>query len=98
MQELNQKIPDGLVKCEVCGEYRGKTKEKNLSNWRNLEKLISVSCLCEGILCPKCKKNKIHRPVSNSYFPEDNSVWHYPYFSGMRPCDECRNKKAAQKP
>ncbi|MBU2028869.1 hypothetical protein KJ761_03185 [Patescibacteria group bacterium] len=92
------KIPEGFIKCEVCGEYNGETKMKNL-NWGesfikgSSEEYISVSCLCQGIPCPKCKKNKIHRPISNSYSEEDNSIGHWPYFSGMRACDECRKEK-----
>lgn len=92
------KIPEGFIKCEVCGEYNGETKMKNL-NWDDSfikgssEEYISVSCLCQGIPCPKCKKNKIHRPISNSYSEEDNSIGHWPYFSGMRACDECRKEK-----
>ena len=94
-------IPEGLVRCEVCGEYRGKVMYKDL-NWEGSfdkenkeksEECLGVSCLCEGILCAKCKKNKIHRPISNSYNEEDNSIGHWPYFSGMRPCDECRKNK-----
>jgi hypothetical protein len=89
------KIPEGFIKCEVCGEYNGETKMKNLNGGSPLsdeesEEYISVSCLCKGIPCPKCKKNKIHRPITNSYSEEDNSVGHWPYFSGMRACDECR--------
>ena len=51
---------------------------------------LTVSCLCDGILCSKCKKNKIHRPISNYYDPKENRIWHVPYFGGMIPCAECR--------
>jgi len=94
----NQKIPKGLHQCKICGEYKGKMLEKDL-NWgdsfdgENKEKstqYLSVSCLCDGILCPKCKKNKIHRPISNYYDPKENQIWHIPYFGGMIPCAECR--------
>lgn len=94
-------IPKGLDKCEKCGEYKGSVMEKDL-NWDdsfNKEKLgkseeyLTVSCLCDGILCYKCKKNKIHRPISNSYDPETNRVWHHPYFTGMVGCAECRKNK-----
>lgn len=93
------KIPKGLVKCEVCGEYKGSVKENDLS-WsdysdkesvNNSEEILGVSCLCDGILCPKCKKNKIHRPISNSYDETDNSIGHWPYFTGMMGCEECRS-------
>ncbi len=100
MTEKN-KIPEGLYKCEKCGEYKGRVKEKDL-NWEDTyfkedaeksEECLGVTCLCEGILCPKCKKNKIHRPISNSYDKETNTIWHSPWFSGMKVCDECRERK-----
>ena len=95
-----KKIPEGLVKCEVCGEYKGEVKEKDL-NWgdsyfdkaevEKSEECLSVSCLCDGILCHKCKKNKIHRPISNSYDEINNDIGHWPWFTGMMPCEECKN-------
>ena len=90
-----RKIPEGFIKCKVCGEYNGETKMKNLNwgdepCWKNSsEDYVTVSCLCYGILCHKCKKNKVSRPISNSYYEEDNTVWHHPYFTGMRACSEC---------
>lgn len=94
-----KKIPEGLVRCEVCGEYKGEVKEKDL-NWNDLyfnkaeaeksEEYLSVSCLCDGILCHKCKKNKIHRPISNSYDEIDNDIGYWPWFTGMMPCKECK--------
>jgi hypothetical protein len=101
MNNLQSNIPKGLVKCEVCGEYKGKAMKKDL-NWHDSfdkeskersEEYIGVSCLCDGILCRRCMKNKIHRPVSNSYEEENNSIGHWPYFSGMMPCGECRKNK-----
>ena len=87
-----------LCKCRKCGEYNGAIKKKEL-NWVNppneeeAEKYITVSCLCNGILCPSCKTNKIHRPISNSYDPESNTIAHWFYLSGQRPCDECRKRE-----
>lgn len=95
---LGKKIPEGLVKCEVCGEYRGRIMSKDL-NWsdsfdkENKEKsdeYLGVSCLCDGVLCRRCKTNKVHRPISNSYDEKSNSVSHWPYFAGMMPCIECK--------
>jgi len=98
--QIYQKIfptPKGFKKCPVCGEYKGKTKAKNL-NWNyssgiDPNQIISVSCLCDGILCPKCHLNKIHRPVSNQYDQQANMIWHIPWFAGQAGCSECRNKK-----
>lgn len=94
------KIPEGLYRCDKCGEYKGKVKAKDL-NWdyyfdrekmEKSEEILSASCLCDGILCPKCKKNKIHRPISNSYDPETNTIEHWPYFTGMMGCRKCEEK------
>ena len=91
-------VPKGLHKCEKCGEYKGTVMEKDL-NWNDSfnkaeseksEEYLTVSCLCDGTLCRKCKKNKIHRPISNSYDAGTNKIWHHPYFSGMKSCGECR--------
>ena len=49
--------------------------------------------LCHGIPCPRCKARLIHRPISNTFDPESNSIWHTPYFGGMMPCKECRAKE-----
>ena len=98
MENENSK---GLIKCGVCGEYNGEIIKKYL-DWGNDffnnspeegEKTISVTCLCNGILCKKCKKNKIHRPVSNSYIESSNSIIHWPWFTGMMECDACRDSK-----
>lgn len=92
--------PEGLYKCKKCGEYKGSVMEKDL-NWNGSfhkteaeksEEYLTASCLCDGILCPICKKNKIHRPISNSYDEKDNDILHHPYFTGMMGCDECREE------
>ncbi len=98
--ELYQQIfpvPKGLTKCLICGEYKGKTKAKYL-NWDypsgiNPNQIISTSCLCDGIICPKCHISKIHKPVSNQYDQETNSIWHSPWFAAQAGCQKCRDKK-----
>jgi hypothetical protein len=61
-------IPNGLTKCAACGEYRGKVHASALNwNWErpdDPERRIGVTCLCDGILCSRCKRNKIHRPIT----------------------------------
>ncbi len=97
------KIPEGLYRCKQCGEYKGEAMKKDL-NWEGglneeaekNEEYINVSCLCDGILCHKCKKNKIRRPISNSYDEESNSIWHTPYFSAQFGCVECREKRSIE--
>jgi len=82
-------IPEGLHKCEECGEYKGQV-EKDGEN-------ILMSCICEGILCPKCKKNKIRRPISNYYNEKNNSIWHDPHFTAQFGCDECRERQPSKR-
>jgi hypothetical protein len=57
------------------------------------EEVITATCLCVGILCMRCKKNKIHRPISNTYDPETNTIEHWFWLSGMVPCRECKEKE-----
>jgi hypothetical protein len=88
-------VPLGFEQCNICGEFNGITDASNLS-WGDRfcpTGEISVSCLCHGILCRSCGKNLIHRPISNSYHPDVNEVWPFPWFAGMIPCSECRAKK-----
>ena len=95
--DKQNKIPEGFVKCPVCGEYKGETRAKYL-NWSQNSfiepnKIISSSCRCSWIICPKCNVNKIPKPVSNQYDQLTNSIWHIPWFAGQAGCDNCRNKK-----
>jgi hypothetical protein len=87
------------MKCTVCGEYRGKVCANALNwNWERTEdrqRLIGVTCLCDGILCSRCKRNKIHRPITNSYDEARDAIEHWPYFSGMIPCAECQSRERA---
>lgn len=98
--KVSYKTPEGLYKCEECGEYEGEVKEKDLSFHDRLgyetpdgDGFIKVSCLCDGILCHRCKKNKIHRPLSNSYDEKNNDIVHHPYLSGLTSCAECKENK-----
>ena len=95
---LCDKIPPGFRLCDECGEYTGTTQSKYL-RWREFhprlatpEEPVSVRCLCEGILCKCCGKRFIHRPISNSYDSDDNSIWHWPWFTGMIPCEDCKKR------
>jgi formylmethanofuran dehydrogenase subunit E len=67
----------GLVKCEICGEYKSKPKTK-----------ANVLCDCSDIVCTKCKVNKTRRPISNHFSAIDGSIWHTPYF--LHLCKNCR--------
>lgn len=70
----------GLKKCEVCGEYKGFLAKKG-------EK-IGATCICDGIICNKCKVTKMRRPVSNVYDEDTDEFWHTPWF--LHVCKSCR--------
>jgi hypothetical protein len=92
-----KKIPDGLKKCSKCGEFRGFVLEKELIakglyfRTGDPTRSIKINCLCEGPLCSKCGKNRIHRPISNFWDEEQGCAVHVPWCVGFLPiCDECR--------
>lgn len=62
------------------------------------EKIISVTCLCHGPLCRRCGVVRIHKPGSNSYESETNSIGHWPGFSGMAPCGACQEQRGGTIP
>jgi hypothetical protein len=81
-------LPPGLSTCPVCGTIRGETpgplKDGQVGLWKS-------TCLCEGPFCRRCKRNRIRRPVSIYYDPDDGEWWHVPYFAAMAECRECRS-------
>lgn len=88
--------PPGFVRCETCGEYNGHTDSGNLGPGKNHQptgNIVTVACLCHGIPCKHCGKLK-HRPISNSYDPDTNAIWHTPYFNGWFGCARCEVKRA----
>ncbi len=54
------------------------------------DKIVSVTCLCHGPLCRRCGVVHVHKPGSNSYDLETNTIEHWPGFFGMIPCAACR--------
>ena len=97
-----QVIPEGLQQCPVCGEFNGSVRAGDL-NWEGSliqhdpDERIGVSCLCHRPLCKQCKQRRIHRPPSNSYDPETNSIAYQPWFMGMFPCSVCRALEKSSK-
>jgi len=86
-------IPKGLIKCEVCGDYKGEARAGDLnqnSPPSDPEQMIGVSCKCEWILCPKCGVEKMRRPISNYYDEADNQIWHSSFVLGWAGCKTCR--------
>ena len=75
-----------LSRCSVCGELTGTFLYED--QWG--AEFTTVRCICEGITCRGCGKNKIRRPISNYYDEQTSRVWHTPYFGSLLPCCECR--------
>ena len=90
-------VPEGLFRCPECGEWRGVTAAKEIFGPdhffedENPERAVTISCICDGIPCPRCKTNRIHRPISNQW-DERGGFGHNPWFAGMNPCKECRSE------
>jgi hypothetical protein len=84
-------IPRGLVRCAVCHEYRGAVRNDDLPPARQREEaVVAVLCICDGIPCRKCRKERIHRPISNYWDEARGALIHCPWFSGQAPCKRCR--------
>ena len=90
-------IPPGFWRCEDCGEFRGTTKEKYLApsvvSAVEPNRLITVTCLCEGPLCRECGVSRTPRPMSERYHLETNSVWYRPHFYYALSCAKCRERR-----
>jgi hypothetical protein len=84
-------IPRGLVRCEVCHEYRGAVRNDDLPPASQREEaVVAVLCICDGIPCRKCGKDRIHRPISNYWDEARGALIHCPWFSAQAPCERCR--------
>jgi hypothetical protein len=78
--------PSSLEKCEICGEYKGIVYEHQTP----IETLnVLVECLCDGEFCRNCKKNRVHRPISNYFNESSGRIIHVPHF-GPCICSECQ--------
>ncbi len=84
--------PIGLRRCRQCGELYGRTYYGTPYDRIFLE-AVTVTCLCKGIVCHWCKKNAIHRPISNYFDEETGTIWHVPHFGFLARCRECRARR-----
>jgi hypothetical protein len=80
--------PRGLIRCEVCGEWRGSGVAPDPPDGATVS-TAKISCLCDGLVCGNCGQERIHRPVSDRYDEESGTVWHLPYFMGLKNCRVC---------
>jgi hypothetical protein len=95
-------VPEGLSRCPICDEYKGVMALGHLTGFsssiyrfEDSSTPLTVQCICDGILCRTCNKNRIHRPISNTW-DERGGFGHMPYFAAMMPCKDCRAKKKAK--
>jgi len=77
--------PDRLESCLICGEARGVTRVVD----EYCCERATVLCLCDGVVCTRCRKGRRHRPVSNYYDEKLGKVLHVPHFMGWASCPEC---------
>jgi hypothetical protein len=90
-------IPRGLVRCEVCHEYRGAVRNDDLPTASQREEaVVAVLCICDGIPCRKCETGRIHRPISNYWSEAKGALIHCPWFSAQAPCDQCRAEQQSR--
>lgn len=87
-------IPIGLRRCLQCGRLRGTTYWPEPDEPGFLTE-TPISCLCDGIVCARCRKNAIFRPISNYFDDETARVRHVPWFAAQRPCAECAAQERA---
>ncbi len=78
-------VPEGLETCPTCGEFRGVTQIVDEDGSQR----VAVSCLCDGVVCTRCRKGRRHRPISNYYDERSGKVIHVPHFTGWATCPEC---------
>ncbi len=79
MARLAVRIPDGLEKCEVCGEWKG------VCLYRDdvLREYVwgRAHCVCENdSLCRRCRRQLYRRKIGADYYNEDRGLVHVPFF------------------
>jgi ribosomal protein S14 len=92
--EVSMTIPEGLTRCDRCGELKGTFL---YAAWYDPEpRPTPVRCVCDGIECRVCgRRAAVHRPLSNYYVEDQGVVIHVPYFMGMAPtCHACRKEES----
>ena len=88
-------VPPGLSRCPDCNQYRGTIGIADDSiHSRKKGDSLEVQCICDRILCSRCKVNRILRPGTNQW-GERGGFGHTPYFVAGLPCRACREKDEA---
>jgi len=89
------RVPAGLRRCPVCGEYNGYVGRKELDwtgcgleeEFRYSIELLGVWCRCQGIPCPATRPGSSRR-----YCETPGESWHWPVQS-QNVCGECRGNR-----
>jgi len=76
-------VPNGLKKCERCGDWRGQCLDPNPHF--NC-KVMRVYCLCENHnACALCGQPLYERKLDANYYSEaDSCIWHVPGFLALK--------------
>ena len=85
-----------LFHCDDCGEYKGliyskENKPELHKRYSDENNPVIITCLCDGIKCVHCSRKK-HRPISDYYDVESDTIIHVAYFTAKMPCKSCKEE------
>jgi hypothetical protein len=75
----------GVRRCERCGEIRGRFLQALLLGYGG-----TITCICEGLKCRYCKRNRVRRPLTNYIGDDSIGSRHTAWFGYLIPCRECQ--------
>ncbi len=79
MARLAFRIPQGLEKCEMCGEWKGMCLYRDYV----IEEYVwgRAYCQCENdSICKRCGRPFYRRKIGADYFTEERGLVHVPFF------------------
>ena len=82
-------IPEGLTRCETCGELKGTCLYPSLPDGKGELAPVLATCLCDGLVCGNCGEGRQHRPISDYYDESTGKIIHVPHFMAGRKCPAC---------
>jgi hypothetical protein len=91
-------VPDGLVRCAGCDEFKGIIALRDLPQLQGQgydpDTPLRVQCICDGIPCPRCNRNHFHKP-GTCVWSKRGGIAYIPEWRGAFPCDECNEQREA---
>jgi len=75
----------GVRRCERCGEIRGRFLQALLLGYGG-----TITCICEGIKCRYCNRNRVRRPLTDHIGDDSIGSRHTAWFGYLIPCTECQ--------